>query len=259
MRATAARNDSIRLRFSRIMVSVLVVMIGAAPHDVAAEPALPPGLRGVASFARNLTLEQMYPPVVEAILPDVVKEPGEVSPERDHGDAILVQRRGPSSSSAAFLRNTSAELEMAEYTGTGTAEEVFLPPPKALSSTNEDLMRVTRCLSNCYSAKLVMQSDGNLVLYRTESYPPGSSATSYYPVWASNTWNMGTGPYRATMQGDGNFVVYDSVNRPLWSSRTFGSHQLHLYYSGWRANSLWLEIMRYPAPLFSSGLVLTLY
>ncbi|MBW8684763.1 M57 family metalloprotease [Chitinophaga rhizophila] len=55
---------------------------------------------------------------------------------------------------------------------------------------------------------LVMQTDGNLVLY-------------YYNValWSSST---GGNPAinRAIMQGDGNFVLYDTNNAPRWSSGT---------------------------------------
>jgi hypothetical protein len=44
--------------------------------------------------------------------------------------------------------------------------------------------------------KLIMQNDGNLVLY----------TASNQPVWASNTAGKGTS--FARMQDDGNFVVY---------------------------------------------------
>ena len=53
---------------------------------------------------------------------------------------------------------------------------------------------------------LVMQSDGNLVLYG----PPGA-------LWSSNTAN--TPANVAGMQGDGNFVVY-AGNTPYWNSNT---------------------------------------
>jgi len=55
-----------------------------------------------------------------------------------------------------------------------------------------------------------MQADGNLVIYDNSK-----------PLWASNTNNMGTGPYRATIQDDCNFVVYDT-SKPLWASNTAG-------------------------------------
>ena len=62
------------------------------------------------------------------------------------------------------------------------------------------------------SVKLIMQTDGNLVLY-------GADGAS---LWSSGTFGKGTGPYRATMQPDGNLVLYDSTNSPLWHTETYG-------------------------------------
>jgi surface antigen len=56
--------------------------------------------------------------------------------------------------------------------------------------------------------RLVMQSDGNLVLYK------GSTAT-----WSTKT--SGSGNY-AVVQSDGNFVVYSSGGTARWSSKTSG-------------------------------------
>lgn len=55
--------------------------------------------------------------------------------------------------------------------------------------------------------KLIMQSDGNLVLY----------TASNQPVWASNT--NGKGQSFARMQDDGNFVIY-TQGGPTWASNT---------------------------------------
>lgn len=61
--------------------------------------------------------------------------------------------------------------------------------------------------------ELVMQTDGNLVLYmRWYPYPN-------YALWNSHTW--GIGAERAAMQSDGNFVIYRG-NTPLWNSNTAG-------------------------------------
>jgi hypothetical protein len=58
---------------------------------------------------------------------------------------------------------------------------------------------------------LVMQGDGNLVLYKL----PTSTA-----IWSSNTYD--SGGVKAVLQYDGNFVVYTVNNSPRWDSRTFG-------------------------------------
>jgi hypothetical protein len=57
---------------------------------------------------------------------------------------------------------------------------------------------------------LVMQEDGNLVVYY---------AGGYTPIWNSGTWNN-SGAY-ATMQNDGNLVVYSANGNPLWNSYTY--------------------------------------
>jgi hypothetical protein len=62
-------------------------------------------------------------------------------------------------------------------------------------------------------SRLIMQDDGNLVLYRTDANPNP-------PIWASNTWRMPV--KRAAMQGDGNFVCYGEDNHAYWATGTNG-------------------------------------
>ena len=59
--------------------------------------------------------------------------------------------------------------------------------------------------------RLIMQIDGNLVLYRLSDYKA---------IWNSNTAK--TSAYKAVMQYDGNFVVYGSKYEAKWSSQTYG-------------------------------------
>jgi subtilisin family serine protease len=58
--------------------------------------------------------------------------------------------------------------------------------------------------------ELVMQGDGNLVLYQAG-----------LPIWSSGTW--GNPGAFAILQGDGNFVIYRSNWTPLWASGTWGT------------------------------------
>lgn len=60
---------------------------------------------------------------------------------------------------------------------------------------------------------LVMQTDGNLVLY-----------TNGKASWASNT--HGNPGAKALLQDDGNFVVYSSAGKALWASHTFAKELL---------------------------------
>jgi hypothetical protein len=87
-------------------------------------------------------------------------------------------------------------------TGAGAAT---LAPGKSLSSGASLVAPGKR-------ARLVMQSDGNLVLY--------DGPTTSKALWSSGT--NGKPGASAIMQTDGNFVVYDGAHNALWSSGTSG-------------------------------------
>ena len=63
---------------------------------------------------------------------------------------------------------------------------------------------------------LVMQSDGNLVIYS------GIAPETTRATWWTSTTGQGSPPYHLVMQSDGNLVVYDGGNAPLWNSQTTG-------------------------------------
>ena len=64
--------------------------------------------------------------------------------------------------------------------------------------------------------QLIMQDDGNLVLYALDA-----AGTRQSSAWASNT--SGKVGAKAVMQSDGNFVVYAADGKtPLWSSNSTG-------------------------------------
>lgn len=58
---------------------------------------------------------------------------------------------------------------------------------------------------------LIMQKDGNLVLY---------NRVNSKPIWASGTNGKGKDNY-AVFQRDGNLVIYDRNRTPIWSSGTY--------------------------------------
>lgn len=58
--------------------------------------------------------------------------------------------------------------------------------------------------------KLVMQQDGDLVLY------DGKDKS----IWQSKSTGKGTKPYKLVMQDDGNLVIYSHDGSPIWASHT---------------------------------------
>ena len=65
-------------------------------------------------------------------------------------------------------------------------------------------------LTNAAGLKLVVQGDGNLVLYDANSTA----------LWNSGTNGQGVAPYRLVLQDDHNLVLYDGNDQPLWSTNT---------------------------------------
>jgi hypothetical protein len=78
--------------------------------------------------------------------------------------------------------------------------------------TDEQLKTGDELTSGNGRVRLVMQGDGNLVLYRTDDGKP---------LWDSGTWNKPV--THAVMQGDGNFVAYSDSGDPYWASGTDGN------------------------------------
>lgn len=82
---------------------------------------------------------------------------------------------------------------------------------------------------------LIMQGDGNLVLYKAvgqNPVPAPGAVMNVVPLWASNT--TGQGAEYFAVQNDGNLVIYTANNKPVWSSGTQGDwlSALHLQTDG---------------------------
>ena len=68
------------------------------------------------------------------------------------------------------------------------------------------------------TSRLIMQDDGNLVLYRSDEGRP---------IWASNTHRKPVN--HAIMQGDGNFVCYDNSGHAFWATGTSGQPAAYIF------------------------------
>jgi hypothetical protein len=97
-------------------------------------------------------------------------------------------------------------------------------------------------LTNC-KGTLVMQTDGNFVLYNENGTPIWATGTygntgddtvfqtdgnlvvytaSGVPIWASNTYGLAAGG-TFDYQSEGNLVIYNSAGLPVWASNTVHS------------------------------------
>ena len=110
---------------------------------------------------------------------------------------------GDSLSTGGFIRSNAGE----------NAGGVFVPKFQVIMQSDGNLVLYCKgkpiWASNTMhkGAYAVMQTDGNLVVYDADSHP----------VWASGT--HGYPGAHAVMQDDGNFVIYSAANKPLWASR----------------------------------------
>jgi hypothetical protein len=69
---------------------------------------------------------------------------------------------------------------------------------------------------------LIMQSDGNLVLYRVIGPPPQKFGDQLRgrDVWSSGTVTVKRG-HRFAFQTDSNLVIYMENNQPVWQAQTY--------------------------------------
>ncbi|MCA9342905.1 CHAP domain-containing protein [Candidatus Saccharibacteria bacterium] len=115
-------------------------------------------------------------------------------------DKVILQDDG-------HLVTYSSNMQPLWYTGVIVPNQLTYKGSDSLLSNQSTLWpnQFIRSKDGRYS--LVMQSDGNLVLY----------APGHHPIWHSHTY--GSPGARFVVQGDGNIVVYSKYNQPLWSVR----------------------------------------
>lgn len=95
--------------------------------------------------------------------------------------------------------------------------------PQSVLPNNAILMNGRYLMSPYGNFYLVMQADGNLVLYSSGQFIP------HFATWSSNTKGKGSGPYHLVMQNDANLVIYDSTGAATWSSNTWSPNPSSSY------------------------------
>lgn len=84
--------------------------------------------------------------------------------------------------------------------------------PRTALYSNNSLALGSQLTSSTLKHKLLLQSDGNLVLYNGTT-----------PLWTSNT--VGAKSPQLILQNDGNLVLYSEGGRAVWNSGTFGNQR----------------------------------
>lgn len=101
--------------------------------------------------------------------------------------------------------------------GGGTPQPPAPPPAGCGIMLPGDALHADEAVTSCDGRfSLVMQSDGNLVLYQA----------NVGALW--NTATAGTTPSAFVMQEDGNAVVYSAAGSALWNSGTYGQPGAYL-------------------------------
>ncbi len=109
------------------------------------------------------------------------------------------------------------KMWLSDNIGSFSIQTTIRPP---IDLTNGQSLKIGgKLLSSNDNYVLVLQGDGNLVLY---SYGKA--------LWSSRT--AGKSGIRLVMQGDGNLVLYTQNGKPVWNSRTDGKGVSQLFMQG---------------------------
>jgi hypothetical protein len=147
---------------------------------------------------------------------DTGGNPGAILVLRDDGNLVIVDTKG----TVLWASNTAWNTAAPAATPAPAPTLVPTPAPTATTApvgparlnANQLLSVNQQLVSSNGKARLVMQSDGNLVLYRV---------ADNRALWASGTY--GKPMTQALMQTDGNFVGYNAGKTiAYWSSGTSG-------------------------------------
>ena len=88
-------------------------------------------------------------------------------------------------------------------------------PQKDTLHSNETLEEETHLSSISKHYFALVQSDGNFVVYKSDSFKRDN------PLWASNTYiSRNPRPFKLRLLKDGNLVLLDNVGQPVWTSNS---------------------------------------
>ncbi|MFE6161564.1 mannose-binding protein [Streptomyces sp. NPDC056486] len=158
---------------------------------------------------------------------DTVKEAGGsdtvLNPDSDPAGDYVAKKPGPSpdkkkpkKSEAPKTVVPKAAVPPPEPSKSSSPEKKPDPKPKAAPKPNwstetvsaPSVLEVKQAWTT-NRIRMVMQTDGNLVVYNEKGKP----------IWASMTFGEN---HRAIFQPDGNLVIHNADDRPIWASKSHG-------------------------------------
>jgi len=136
------------------------------------------------------------------------------------------EKKKPKKSEAPKTAVTKAAVPPPEPSKSSPPKKKPAPKPKAAPKPNwttetvsaPSVLEVKQAWTT-NRIRMVMQTDGNLVVYNEKGKP----------IWASMTFGEN---HRAIFQPDGNLVIHNGDDRPIWASKSHGHEGAQLILRG---------------------------
>ncbi|NUK75736.1 mannose-binding protein, partial [Streptomyces lunaelactis] len=181
-----------------VLVAIPLLLVGSANDE------RPDSAKGLAADSDTVLNASSAP----AVLDDYVAEkpsssPSKAKPKKSKAPKVaVVQPAAPSPSpKASSSPEKRAKATPKPNWGTKTVYATSVLQVGQAWSTNR--------------IRMVMQSDGNLVVYNEKGKP----------IWAAMTFGAN---HRAIFQQDGNLVIHNADDRPIWASKSHGHENAQL-------------------------------
>jgi hypothetical protein len=181
------------------LIAIPLLLTGSAKDDVP-----PYSAKGLAAGGSDTVLNPTSAP---AALDDYVAEKPSPSPKKAKATKSAPAKLAPPPAAPTTKSSPSGEQD---------SKPKAKPKPKSTPKPNwstetvhaPSVLEVNQAWTT-NRIRMVMQTDGNLVVYNEQRKP----------IWASMTFGAN---HRAIFQPDGNLVIHNGEDRPIWASQTWG-------------------------------------
>ncbi|MFI2782378.1 mannose-binding protein [Streptomyces sp. ALB3] len=189
------------------LVAIPLLLVGSANDREQESTAVRPAAEGAGTV--------LDPDSAPAAIEDYVAGTASASPGKEKpGKTRTPQAAAPAPAPEPGTGSPAAEKPKATPKATPKAEPKSKPKPKAapepdwstVTFSAPSVLQVNQAWTT-NRIRMVMQTDGNLVVLNEQGKP----------IWASMTFGEN---HRAIFQPDGNLVIHNGDDRAIWASRT---------------------------------------